>query len=248
VQGIRSSSDSDIDETKLDGRGFAYFADRGGSFRDMTGGKSSSTNELVRLDPVKQTRLVITKLLVPVQHQTGGGNGMIYTRATIGDPADGWGVMSDGRVAIVRAAPYRVEWISPQGASMLGPVMAYDPIPYTAEDRAAFEKTAGRGGASVGVAGGSGSGNTTPEREYAKAKPAFLPGDVIVSPSGRIWVMRSQAFGATTTLYDVFDGTGARVDRVTMPADSRVIGFGPGSVFVREGSAKSASLKKYKAS
>ena len=214
----------------------------------MVDGKTSGATDLARLDPVKQTIDVVARLMVPVQHQTGAGNGMVYTSSTIGDPADGWDVMADGRIAIVRAAPYRIEWLSPAGKSTLGPVVAYDPIPFTAQDREASEKKAGRGGVSVGSVGGTGSGSAPIEREYAMVKPAFAPSDVIVSSSGHVWVMRTQPFGATATTYDVFDGTGARIDRVTMPADSRVIGFGPGSVLVREGIAKNASLRKYKAS
>jgi hypothetical protein len=247
-KGTRSSSDSDTDSTKIDARGFAYFMDSGADFRRMTDGKTSGASDLVRLDPVKQTIDVVAHLMVPVQHQVGAGNGMTYTSSTIGDPTDGWDVMPDGRIAIVRASPYRLEWLSPAGKSTLGPVIAYDPIPFTAQDREAAEKTAGRGRVSVGVAGGSSSGNGMPEREYAIQKPVFLPYDVIASPSGHVWVRRTQPFGATATIYDVFDATGARVDRVTMPADSRVIGFGPGSVLVREGNLKNASLRKYKAS
>ena len=247
-KGTRSSSDSDTDSTKVDARGLAYFMDNGADFRHMVDGKTSGATDLARLDPVKQTIDVVARLMVPVQHQTGAGNGMVYTSSTIGDPADGWDVMADGRVAIVHASPYRVEWVSPAGKSTLGPVIAYDPIAFTAQDRDLWEKTTGRGGASVGVVGGSSSSSAPPEREFAKQKPAFEPNDVLVSPSGRVWVRRTQPFGATTTTYDVFDGTGARVDRVTMPADSRVIGFGPGSVLVREGPSKTASLRKYKIS
>lgn len=249
-QGIKSSSDSDFDEAKLDARGFVYSADRGAAFRDLAAGVSSGLIDLIRLDPVKQTREPIAKLMVPKERQVNSGNGMIFTRSVVGDPADGWGVMANGRIAIVRAAPYRVEWLSPDGKSTLGPIIAVDPIPFTDADRREIEKNSGRGGASVGEAGGAApkSSSADLERQYAAVKPPFKPTDVIISPAGRVWVLRQQAFGSPTVHYDVFDTTGARVDRVEFPANSRVIGFGPASVLVREGGDASAVLRKYKLS
>jgi hypothetical protein len=102
-------------------------------------------------------------------------------------------------------------------------------------------------GASVGASMGGGAASTADlGRKYAAVKPPFFPDDVIVSPSGRVWVMRTQRFGAGTVIYDVFDTSGKRIDRVSLPVESRVIGFGPSSVFVRQGVAGAEQLKKYR--
>jgi hypothetical protein len=239
-RGVRSSSDSDTDQTRLDARGFAYFADRasGLAITDLP-----TSSDLVRLDPAKQTEERIAQLAIPKSERLPSGDGMILTRSVIGDPADGWGVLPDGRVAVVRANPYRVEWISPAGSVTKGPVIAYDPLPYTEQDREAVISRLSKSGAvGVGVAGGANSASPQMTRKFAVNKPPFFPDDILVSPAGRVWVMRTQPFGATTVIYDVFDTTGARVDRVALPADSRVVGFGAGAVYVREGAAQ---LRKY---
>jgi sugar lactone lactonase YvrE len=248
-KGVRSSSDSDTDITRLDGRGFAYIMDRGNSMRLLEAGEPAGTADLVRLDPAKQTVETVAKLMIPKAKRISSENGLTLTRSTVGDPADGWAVLRDGRVAIVRAAPYRVEWIGVDGRSTQGPQISFDPIPYTQQDRDAYLQSLGAG-ASVGasVAGGGKASTADLDRKFAAVKPPFSPDDVIASPAGRIWVKRSAPFGAATVTYDVFDGTGARVDRVEFPKDSRVVGFGPASVYVREGSGKDTQLRKYKLS
>ena len=81
----------------------------------------------------------------------------------------------------------------------------------------------------MGLAGGSGA-SATEERHYyfADAKAPFTPNDVMVSPQGMVWVARTQPFGAGGTTYDVFNGEGARVDRVLLSGYARVVGFGSG--------------------
>jgi hypothetical protein len=47
-------------------------------------------------------------------------------------------------------------------------------------------------------------------------------------------------------VYDVFDGRGVRIDRVELPARSRVVGFGRGAVYVSERDADDLPhLRKY---
>jgi hypothetical protein len=246
VAGVRSSSDSDTDQTRLDSRGVTYFVDRAAAFQQMAQGATSATADLVRLDPATQARTTIAKLMQPRQERIPGGDGMVMTRSVIGDPADGWGVAANGDVAVVRANPYRVEWFSANGHATSGPTIAHDEIPLTADDRDAMNKRMGPApSAGVGPTSTSGARNSNAgmTRKFADVKPPFFPDDVAVSPEGKVWVMRTQPFGATGVIYDVFDHTGARIDRVRLPADSRVIGFGPATVLVREGAA---TLKRYK--
>ena len=55
---------------------------------------------------------------------------------------------------------------------------------------------------------------------------------MLVSSDGLVWVMRSSAFDATTCEVDVFDGTGTRVRRLSMPVTNRVAGVGKSSIYV----------------
>ena len=244
-KGVRSSSDSDSDETRLDSRGYAYFLER--NMRIVNGNETSGVAELIRLDPAKQTEEVVAKLMIPKTRRISSEGGLEITRGTVGDPGDGWAVLPDGRIAIVHGAPYRVEWVTADGRSTSGPVIAHEPVPFTKEDRDLFNQSAPSAG--VGAAGSGSRANTADmDRKFAEFKPPFSPQDVTASPSGRIWVKRSRPFGAATVIYDVFDGAGNRVDRVDFPKDSRVVGFGAGSVYVREGSDKNVQLRKYKVS
>src|SRR5215213_3589860 len=69
--------------------------------------------------------------------------------------------------------------------------------------------------------------------EFAKVKPA-LDLEAIHRPRGRLWVGRYGAAGAKQVVYDVFDRRGARVDRIALPAWSRIVGFGSPSLFAAE--------------
>jgi hypothetical protein len=250
VRGTSGGSTADVDYQKLDARDLAYFVDRQASFAARLGGPPPTTASLVRFDAAtQQSTPVVADLRQPEQRVTSTDGPMTLFRRVIGSPADGWGVLPDGRVAIVRASPYRVDWVSPTGQVTRGPVMPYDPLPMTDADKQAFVASIrGQGSAGVGTAGAGStpSSSATSGPIFAATKPPFQPDDVLVSATGRVWVLRTATAGATDVVYDVFDTTGQRVDRVTFPADHRVVGFGAFTVYVRApASGGSATLKRY---
>jgi hypothetical protein len=246
-RGVRSSSDSDSDATRLDSRGFAYFADYSAAARIVSGNETAGIADVIRLDPEKQIEAVVAKLTIGKARQISNEGGWVITRGTVGDPADGWAVLPDGRLAIVRAKPYRIEWIGVDGKSTLGPEIPIDAIPFTQQDRDAFSQSAPSAG--VGAAGSNSRANQAGgDRKFADVKPPFSPEDITASPDGRVWVKRSAPFGATAVIYDVFDGAGRRADRIELPAGSRVVGFGPSAVYVRQVAGKAVQIRKYKLS
>jgi hypothetical protein len=245
VNGTSSSSDRDLDRQHLDARGLAYFTDDALLARARFSGQPTNEVDLVRFDATTQRKETVTRLLAQLERIVPGGDGVTYGRTVIGSPADGWGVTPEGRVAIVRAVPYRIEWISPAGKLTRGPAVSYDPVPMTDAEKQAFSDT--HKGGSVG-AGLAGSTSTSADMGpiFARTKAPFERDDVMVSPGGRVWVMRCRPLAMPEVIYDVFDDAGARIDRVEFPALSRVIGFGKTSVFVREGGgAGPVVLKKY---
>ncbi len=243
VRGTQSSSDRDVDYERPDAQGHAYFMK---SRFAPPGGPNAQT--LLRFDPVTQTSEPVAQIGLPEEKTFPGGDGMTFGRTVIGSPADGWGVTPDGRVAVVRAAPYRVEWHLPGGRIVQGPVVEYDAIPMTETDRKAFAEKAGRGGAFVGQSGAARGAAADPGMLFAPTKAPFDPEAVRVSPDGRVWVKRSAAASATTVVYDVFDAAGRRTARLAFPAASHLVGFGPSSVYVREiGPDGAVTLKKYSA-
>jgi hypothetical protein len=69
--------------------------------------------------------------------------------------------------------------------------------------------------------------------QFPETLPAFSGRDaVLVTPEGEVWVSRLRSARDNTPRYDVFDGQGNRVGEVTLRPDSRVVGFGKGTVYV----------------
>jgi hypothetical protein len=240
-RGVRTSAD-DFDLQRVDAAGRVYFSERsGGSLAD-----SKHEAVLMRLDAESQTLDELATLRLPDGKTIAGGDGMTFWRGFIGSPADGWGVAPDGRVAVVRADPYRVEWISRDGKITRGPVIDITPLPMTeADKRHHTERARQRGGVSIGMTGGGKTDMADLGLLFAETKAPFNPQEVLVSPDGRVWVLRTQPLEVADIVYDVFDGAGRRVDRVQLPADSRIVGFGARAVLVRTDANGRFELRKF---
>jgi len=244
-RGNSGSSDGDYDLQHLDARGLAYYFDRGRRLGEP--GTNAPLFDLIRFDPASQSSTPVAKVQQPITQTMSGGDGMTFSRTVIGSPADGWGVAADGRVAVVRAVPYRVDWYSAAGVEARGPVYQVDVLPMTEADKQAFIAANPGRGASVGMsAAQSASAPSSADRLFAETKPPFDPEFVMVSPAGRVFVPRTVPAGSTEVIYDVFDGRGQRIDRILLPATARVVGFGATAAYVREGSPSAGfTLKKY---
>ena len=248
--GVSSSSSADVDYQRVDSRGLMYFTERNGRFAAKLGGLANDSAPLIRFDPLRQHGDTVAMLRTREMRITSMDEHSQTSSTVIGSPEDTWGVAPDGRVVVIRAAPYRVDWYSPNGGVTHGPVIAHTAISFTAAEKAAVASRSSGSTSVRGMAGGS-SGASTPApempREFAPTKPPFEPdGEVIVSPEGRVWVARNLPADVAKTIYDVFDGKGERVDRVELPPRSRVVGFGPGSIYAAERDDQGAvSLRKY---
>jgi hypothetical protein len=71
-----------------------------------------------------------------------------------------------------------------------------------------------------------------PAMPYARARPSDGGPTVLLSPNRRLWVARVAGEWADAATYDVFDGAGLRIERMTFDAGSRVVGFGRARVYV----------------
>ena len=152
---------------------------------------------------------------------------------------DEWTVAPDGRVAVVRAADYHVEWLAPDGRKVVGPAVAYQKVPVSQADKDIFMAAANnpRGGFRVTV-GGPPRGSSAPaprpalsEPDWPAFKPPFRDGTSLVAPDGTLW---GQRYGAARAplVYDVFDASGRLARQVTFPKGARLVGFGARSVYV----------------
>ena len=157
-------------------------------------------------------------------------------------PRDSWTVTADGRVAVVRASEYRVDWYAPGGQVTRGSVVDYDPIRITNAEKEAWADQQGSQQMTMRVMGGSGSGGGSrtfqaprPDvegTEFPEFKPPFGENAASVTPDGKVWVMRSQRHDEAGALYDVFDAAGERVRQVRLEENRQVVGFGAGVVYV----------------
>jgi sugar lactone lactonase YvrE len=238
VRGFSSAADH-TDPRRIDGALHTYFTDPGGAFGARPGRGGGDSVAILRYDVARQKADTVAMVGRTKPTIISSKDRMTISRTPIFSPADGWGVAHDGSVVIVRAAPYRVEWFAPNGRRTPGTAIAYTPVPVTAADREAFESSAsGEGRMAIGQRTADGRTTTLSaprlEREYAKTKPPFDPENIIVAHDGTVWVGRHLQANARQVVYDLFDRAGARVDRVALPARTRVVGFGPTSVYGAE--------------
>ena len=158
--------------------------------------------------------------------------------------ADEWSVTSDGWIGIARVLPYSAEWVKPSGETVRGTAISYDPVPVTEDDKTEWQRqmSEGGGGEAVSIPLGGGGGDPPPvpdeippglpELKWPTHKPPFLERSVIAGPGRRLWIRRTGRAGGQTAFYDVVDSTGSLVERVSLPAGSRIMGFGPASIYV----------------
>lgn len=140
---------------------------------------------------------------------------------------DTWAVAADGRVAIVRYDPYRVEYVTPTGARITGPLLPWDPISVSEEHKQEWLHEQLRS-----MRGASGPAAETPDAdEWPEHLPPFLAAAASFAPDGMLWVKRTTVAGGPPT-YDVIDPAGRLVRQVVLPARSRLVGFGNRSVYV----------------
>jgi len=204
-----------------------------------TGAHASDSSAIVRVDRKEHRVDTLAFLRLPAgsNRASGGrpGEGMSIMTGVDNpfSPHPAWVVSGDDSVAIVNAAPYRVDWIDAKGARRSGPTIAYDKIPVTPADISAAP--AGLGASSGGGVGIRGTGASVPTSggrdDWPSAKSPFVRGDVRIDTRGRVWVRRSSRAGDSTSSYDVFDRSGRVVARYSLPERTRVVAAGPSSVY-----------------
>lgn len=223
-----------------DGQGAIYFQGTRASLLDRASRASSDSAAVLKMSVESGAVDTIAWVRVPVAATSATPNqGGVQMSRALPDPfapRDGWAVATNGRVAIVRAMPYRVEWVGHDGRVVTGAPIAVTPVRVTDADRAAATRprdtTRQTFGAVTGGAPPSSGSSSVPTASGATVKPPFLQDAVRVDPAGRVWVARSRAAGDPIARYDVFDGAGHRVAEITILGNGAVVGFGAGTVYV----------------
>jgi hypothetical protein len=154
-------------------------------------------------------------------------------------PSDDWAVGSDGRVAVIRANGYSVDWFLPDGSVVKGPQHDAQTFPVgTAEMEEEFGKISSKGIFTRSVVSDAGMQSMQMSRgippgffrgfddfEWPETLPVFRQEGALVSPSGEAWVERMMPAGEQGRV-DVFDEQGVRKGFVGLPPRSRIIAFG----------------------
>lgn len=210
---------------------------------------SSDSAPIVRLDRASKKADTIAFVSVPtavINTSQGGSN--VQIRAGGGNPfsaQDDWAVTPDGRVAVLRVKDYHVDWYAPNGQKTSGQAIAYEKLRVTEDDKKAFRERRANGGGTgmivtqrVGPGGTSASAGaptniTLPEpTDWPDFKPPFVANAAFAAPNGNVWVLRARAAKDKIPTFDVFDQTGRVVQRIALPADTRLLGFGNGTVYL----------------
>ena len=240
-----------------DASGNLYFLDRGLAARleRRAGGEGGGPPDLpdsgtvLRYDLRTKKVTEIGKVALPKTNTTssgGGGQVSVMRMAVPFSAQDDWTVGTDGRIAVVRAEPYRVEWVAPNGQRVTGPSIAYEKIRVTEQDKENFRNarltmagtnmrvTIGGPGGGVSTATAPPPTTTRPPEptSWPEFKPAFYGNQSVVAPDGRLWVSRHRPADDTKPKYDVFDSFGRLVARAELPANTRLVGFGARTAYL----------------
>jgi hypothetical protein len=152
--------------------------------------------------------------------------------------SDEWSLLSDGTVAIVRAHDYHIDWIDPDGTRRSSPKMPIDWRRYTDDERKqrvdSMRKVADEQiKRQVAAAGGGGlqikiDMGVVPDSEFPSFWPPIQPGSVLADLDGHLWILPTTSTHAANGLtYDVVDRKGDVIERVQLPKDHVLAGFGP---------------------
>lgn len=195
--------------------GGIYFQGRVGKMTD-TGFEQPDSARLLRFDRgTGRVDSLLSVAIPPTKVNITRSGGQITSVNIVRPPfsvGDEWGVGDDGRLAIARRSPYRLEFMARDLRVMRGPTV--DAVERKVDDADKTEYLANRaGGASIDPA----------TIDWPERMPLFLPGAVIALPNGETWVRRTAPVSAPSRRYDVFDATGTRVAQVVTDPAQRIV-------------------------
>jgi len=231
----------------VDAQGRVYFT---GSPIAITpeGPKPADSLPIIRASRRTMQGDTVAWLQVPkgnTQVNASGGNMNIRIGGGPFAAEDGWTVLPDGRVVVVRHTDYHVEVYpaSGRGAPARGAPVPGAALRVTeAEKQAWREERAANAPIAIARTVNAGPGGTTTRSEavniaaqepdsWPATMPLFVGNQVYATPTGEIWVGRYRAASDKNPRYDVFDATGRRTGQVVFPPRTRILGFGKGVVY-----------------
>ena len=211
---------------------------------------AADSGVVIRWDRVRGRHDTVARVRLPrlITKTSGTANSRnVRQRPPPYPQQDAWVAMEDGRVALVRVAPYRVDWVLPNGSRVIGRPLPAPAVPIGPAERKEYLEEQAATGLAVAVESVNGQvsmrlsrGRQDPDEDRGAdlddgAWPSTKPpttGVVLPSPDGTVWVERSGPAGAPRA-YDVIGARGEPVRRVTLPAGRRAIGVGRRGLYAR---------------
>lgn len=184
--------------------------------------------------------LVRSSLVRPQRALSSGAERPERTRASGPPPpfasVDQWAVDADGRIALVTVEPYRVAFVSGNGNRMEGPVHSYSPVAVSGALQARWREARQQPVATLvsgpdGLAAGRMRPRFVEPAAWPDLMPPFLPDALRFAPDGTLWIERAVEAGHPQT-FDLVDRAGRRSARVVLPAQTRLVGFGPAAIYI----------------
>ena len=228
---LNRSLDAELAGVDAEGRVVGFGGIRGSPSRPVLRAEADSLNVIrATLDGTQSDSLLRVKGRASRMTMLPPSNGRPATilMGTPFDTEDRIALGRDGSMAIVYTSPYRVDWLRRDGSRIRGAVIESAPARLNREQACAITKTRFNGSSCEAVLG-----NAT-----SQTLPAFLPTIrhfpepvVAIEPSGRLLVRRVSADGQSQQ-YDIIDGRGLRVGRLTLRGDEAVVGFGKDAIYV----------------
>ncbi|MBK8248389.1 MAG: hypothetical protein IPK85_13430 [Gemmatimonadetes bacterium] len=229
----------------VDNRGRFYML---GSGVRMVNGEPQTADSLpiLRIDRASQKTDTLGYVKQPKENvQTTGDGNRMQVRMGVSNPfatRDEWVVTADGRVGILRAAEYRLDWVAPTRAT--GVANAYTKLKVSEAHKQQWRdsqrgatalmitNTNGRTTTQAGPAGAGGIRIPEPT-DWPELMPPFLGTgqSVLAAPNGQVWVARTREAKDEVPTYDVLDAAGRVAMRVALAPKTRVAGFGNGVVY-----------------
>ena len=122
----------------VDAEGRVYYQGRGSMSPGRPLPDSGTVLRWNRESGVVDT-LAIVKLQEMNRTTSGGPNNQNVSISPVPlSPRDGWAAAADGRVAVVRSSPYRVDWVQTNGQIIMGPANEYRPTRIGRDDKIAY--------------------------------------------------------------------------------------------------------------
>lgn len=154
--------------------------------------------------------------------------------------SDEWALLPDGTIAIARAQDYHMDWLSPDKQLSSSPRMPFDWRRLTLEEKKfmvdSVKRQEAERQAKLPPPPPSPPGQPSmPRMTLEVVEPTELPdyfppvrqGQVRASPDGRVWILPATSKDAKEgLLYDVIDRSGVIIERIQLPKNRTLVGFG----------------------